>query len=99
MELDVLQQIVKQHGVECYIKDKPLIYWCLKNHKALKWLLNHNANPNTEICIHEDKRVTALWLAKRQTSTKHWHKVRRLLHRYGGFSIRFSDFVSVKIKQ
>lgn len=99
MELDVLQSIVSQYGVECTIRNKPLIYWCLKNRKALKWLLQHDANPNVEIWIREDKRVSALWLAKRQTSTKYWLKIRSLLHKYGGISIRFSDFVSLNIQQ
>lgn len=97
MELDVLQEIVHDHGVDCYIKDKPLVYWCLKNRKSLKWLLKSDADPNIEIYIHEDKRVTALWLAKRQAKTRYWHKVRKLIRKYGGVEIRYSDFVSIKI--
>lgn len=97
MELSILRRVVRKHGANCLLNDKPLIFWCLQNYKALKWLLKQSINPNEEICIRDDKRVTALWLAKHQTGALHWQKVRRLLRRYGAASIRYSDFVSINI--
>jgi len=97
MELYVLRQIVLMYGANCLLNNKPLIFWCLPNYKALKWLLKHYVNPNEEICIRDDKRVTALWLVKHQTSAHYSRKVRRLLRKYGAASVRYSDFVAINI--
>ena len=97
MELCVLRLIVRKHGANCLLNKKPLLFWCLPNYKALKWLLKHYANPNEEICIRDDKRVTALWLVTHQTRAQYPRKVRRLLRKYGAVSIRYSDFVAINI--
>jgi len=96
MELYVLRRIIRKYGADCLLNDKPLIFWCLQNYKALKCLLKHNVNPNEEICIRDDKRVTALWLVTHM-SAQYPRKVRRLLRKYGAVSIRYSDFISINI--